>query len=1084
MNNPTSVDLDARKFTIWVREADGSFTEQITRSTEGSRPAHITHVFDMKNGFEPDSFPLHQESVAYTIETYNSLDTAPDTYRALRELLLERIHSSDVDINEYMTDLDSPLQRPSCTNPQSYTIDIMLKQIKGEERPPEAIKFTQCGGQNVEHVLLNRSLYWHRFKKVHDLKWKTHFERSRQKSVADLRPTESMGTTSPYLTDRNGKQYATLPGLNFDSHFDDVLRRVEECMWLKGDNCKYAIPNLRIYSSLTEETNALSRHIIFEQDNILPERNESYKLEITNAPESAVSGSTTLSEMGARVVTHETFLRNPFRCWFIHATDTGEHLMRAVPNRIKLPSGLSSETSCNETWLYRKPFFYCSNFEHTDLVSYHPAIGLRVRNKTHLNDIVQLFDHALSGGQTNIVKRLGNPISRTSELYVQYFAVRDPKHESDNTIHRFLDAINRMHVWEKVDVEPTGTRLDGMLVADTLTDSAVTFLMLDKLPIQSLREPFGNMLLDFASRAIELRIAQGGGMTADLSSILTVGEVLDTATLMPWLTHWKRILGSILSIFNSPRARDMFANQNINWAWLHELPYDSYIEYNGTFYRRVAPLNTIAYATQTQCCINIERGRTIARFAGYKDTEHSALIDILNKGENIRIERKGEELIATAVTRYDDMLTLRESLKDHRITLVSGSERYEASHKVHIIPDVCPNDSVPALLGMDRNARRSTEDENEFAARAASIHPDIICSRVVDGASAGRQLLDALTVMNALEPLKYANVTEALGFGGALIGVLDAVQKMFGVDHPLLEVIADALLSAFDWMIDSIQSLGPGDSLTDLLPSFGDDEVVPEAGDVEIEVEETTGFLGGLMETLENTTATVVDKGNDAVLEVAQQAVHTTFSIGEILQNPASFILETFPGAAEWGDGFIETIEFVIGCIMNPLQLLGFGYQMHKIFMRMYVKYDRERLQKIRQHSLTHAAFVRYLVANIKERDDINAFREKRKTNIVKQLLTSHLITWSQQTSAGFTSIRRICYEHSPFKCYKHSRYRCVECSKQTVSLDEATRNLTRLYIRSSQWGLEEDDGDVIRLNQRIAQLEKELETCQKDKRV
>ena len=157
---------------------------------------------------------------------------------------------------------------------------------------------------------------------------------------------------------------------------------------------------------------------------------------------------------------------------------------------------------------------------------------------------------------------------------------------------------------------------------------------------------------------------------------------------------------------------------------------------------------------------------------------------------------------------------------------------------------------------------------------------------------------------------------------------------------------------------------------------------------------------------------------------------------------------------------------------------------MHKIFMRMYVKYDRERLQKIRQHSLTHAAFVRYLVANIKERDDINAFREKRKTNIVKQLLTSHLITWSQQTSAGFTSIRRICYEHSPFKCYKHSRYRCVECSKQTVSLDEATRNLTRLYIRSSQWGLEEDDGDVIRLNQRIAQLEKELETCQKDKRV
>lgn len=1081
MGAPISVELDARNFTIWVREADGSFTEQITKSKETSRPAHITHVFDMKNGFNPESFPLHQESVAYTMETYNSLATAPDTYGALRKLLLERIHSPDVDINEYMSDLYSPLQRPSCTNPQSYTIDIMLKQIQGKERPPEAIKFTQCGGQNVEHILLNRSLYWHRFKKVHDLKWKTHFERSRERSVTDLRPTESMGTTSPYLTDRNGKQYATLPGLNVGSHFDDVLRRVEECMWLKGDNCKYAIPNLSVNSSLTEETNALSRHIIFEQDNIFLEMNESYKLVITNAPASAVSGSTTLSEMGARVVTCETFLRDPFRCWFIHKTDTGDHMMRAVPNRIRLQSGISSETSCKETWLYRKPFFYCSNFEHTDLVPYHPAIGLRVKNKTHLNDIVQLFDHALSE-QTNIVQRIGDPISRTSELYVQYFQVRNPKYESDDTIHRFLDTINRMHVWETVDVRPTGTKLNGMLVANVLVNSAFTFLMFDTLPIPSLREPFGNMVLDFASRAIESQVLAQGGTRADLSSIRTVGEVLDTATLAPWLIYWRQLFESILSIFKTTTAEEMLAKQNINWSWLYDLPFDSYIEYNGRYYRRVAPLNTIAYATQTQCCINIERGRTVARFKGYKEDEHRTLIDILNKGGNINIERKGDELIATAVTRYDDMLTLRESLKDHSITLVSGSERYEASHKVHIIPDVCPNDSVPALLGMDPNARRSTEDENEFAARAASIHPDIICSRVVDGASAGRQLLDALTVMNALEPLKYANVTEALGFGGALIGVMDAVQKMFGVDHPLLESIADALLSAFDWVIDGIKSLGPGDSLTDLLPSFGDDEVLPEAGDVEIDVEETTGFLGGVWDTIQNTTATAADMGNDALLEGAKQAVHATFSIGEFLSNPGSFLLEAFPDMAGWGETFVETIEFVIGCVMNPLQLIGFGYQMHKIFMRMYVKYDRDRLQKIRQHSLTHAAFVRYLVANIKEKDDINAFRDKLKTNEVKQLLTSHLIIWSQQTSAGFTSIRRICYEHSPFKCYRHSRYRCFECSKQTVSLEEATRNLTRLYIRSSQWGLEEDDGDVIRLNQRIAQLETELETCQKGK--
>tara|TARA_B110001450_G_C17627977_1_gene484015 strand:+ start:207 stop:1496 length:1290 start_codon:yes stop_codon:yes gene_type:complete len=421
------------------------------------------------------------------------------------------------------------------------------------------------------------------------------------------------------------------------------------------------------------------------------------------------------------------------------------------------------------------------------------------------------------------------------------------------------------------------------------------------------------------------------------------------------------------------------------------------------------------------------------------------MIDILSKGGNISIEPNEPnegELLATAGTRYDDMLTLIESLKDHNITLISGTERYEASHKVHIIPDVCPSDSVPVLFGMDSNARRSTEDEIDFAARAASIHPDIICSRIVDGASAGRQLLDALAVINALEPLKYANVTEALGFGGALVGVLDAVQKMFGVDHPLLEVIADALLSAFDWMIEGIQALGPGDSLVDLLPSFGDDDVLPEPGDVEIDVEGTSGFLSGLMDTIENTAATAGDMGNDALLEVAQQAVHTTFSIGEILQNPAAFILENVPGAAEWGDGFIETIERIIGCVMNPLQLIGFGYQMHKIFMRMYVKYDRGRLQNIRQHSLTHAAFVRHLVAHIKETDDMNTL-----------LLMSQLVKWSQQTSAGFTSIRRIFYENSPFKCYKHSRYRCLECSKKTLSLNEATRNLTRLYIRSAHNG-------------------------------
>jgi hypothetical protein len=959
----------------------------------------------------------------------------------------------------------------------------MLKQIRGEERPTEAIKFTKCGGQDVEHILLVRSLYWHRFKKVHDLKWKTHFERSRKTSVKDLRPIESMGTKSPYLTDRDGKQYATLPKLDGDQVFDDVLQRVEKCYFMKGDNCKYALPNLHVDSTDDTELEVLSEHILFEEDNISLERNLEYKLNVTTAPTSVVSGMKTLHEMDADVKESAAFLRNPFRCWFTYTIGTVEHLMRAVPTVIRLKtSRFSDDTSCKETWLYRKPFLYCSDFQHTVLVPYHPVIGLRVKNETHLNDTVQLLGFALSEfrRQTNIdMELLGNPVPRTSELYVQYFTEpQDLEHESDNTIHRFLDAINRMHVWEKVDAEPKGTRLDGTGVAKVMTDSAFTFLMLDKLPIPSLREPIGNMLLDFASKAIESQVIAQGGIRADLSSIRTVGEVLDTATLMPWLIYWRQNLESISSLFKTTTAQNMLANQNINWSWLHDLPFDSYIEYNGRFYRRVAPLNTIAYATQTQCCINIERGRTTARFTGYRESDHKSMIDILSKGGNISIEPKGGELLATAGTRYDDMLTLIESLKDHNITLIPGTERYEASHKVHIIPDVCPSDSVPALFGMDSNARRSTEDEIDFAARAASIHPDIICSRIVDGASAGRQLLDALTVVNALEPLKYANVTEALGFGGALVGVLDAVQKMFGVDHPLLEVIADALLSAFDWMIEGIQALGPGDSLVDLIPSFGDDDVLPEPGDVEIDVEETSGFLSGLMDTIENTAATAGDMGNDALLEVAQQAAHTTFSIGEILQNPAAFIIENFPGAAEWGDGFIETIEAIIGCVMNPLQLIGFGYQMHKIFMRMYVKYDRERLQNIRQHSLTHAAFVRYLVANIQEADDINALRDKRKFNLAKQLLTSQLVNWSQQTSAGFTSIRRICYEHSPFKCYKHSRYRCLECSKQTVSLNDATRNLTRLYIRSAQWGLEEDDGDVIRLNQRIVELETELKTC------
>ena len=276
--------------------------------------------------------------------------------------------------------------------------------------------------------------------------------------------------------------------------------------------------------------------------------------------------------------------------------------------------------------------------------------------------------------------------------------------------------------------------------------------------------------------------------------------------------------------------------------------------------------------------------------------------------------------------------------------------------------------------------------------------------------------------------------------------------------------------------------MGPGDSLGEFYTQLMDQE------------ESQSGLLGRAFDNAKKFVTTwddkspvtdnLADKLRDTGLEAIQGAVHTVGAIN----NPLNFVLDLIkdiPFLSDFGSDLTEAIEWVFAALLNPIQLLMLGQKAFRITMSMYTKYDRKRLQNLRQHTLTYASFVQHLSSNpeIVELCKRNLYDEDETTHqpVVRVLgakLSAALMEWSTSNAkirrVGFTSITNTYYRNSNVKCATHNRLRCVECHKVTLGIETATGNISRAVRRACEWGdvVEDVETEVRRLREEVRVLQ------------
>ena len=103
--------------------------------------------------------------------------------------------------------------------------------------------------------------------------------------------------------------------------------------------------------------------------------------------------------------------------------------------------------------------------------------------------------------------------------------------------------------------------------------------------------------------------------------------------------------------------------------------------------------------------------------------------------------------------------------------------------------------------------RRNYETEREFAVRAASIHPDIICFNVLSNdtdTNEARKFLGTISLMKSIDVFNSGKWHEQVGFGVIIVHMIDLIQQsisiLFGdneTNATFLETIVSWIFGAF-----------------------------------------------------------------------------------------------------------------------------------------------------------------------------------------------------------------------------------------------------------------------------------------------
>lgn len=987
--------------------------------------------------------------------------------------------------------------------------------MDGTKKPEGAVDFKTCDQINDDvNKMLMRTKYLSSIIPTYELEWNKNFERSRTDKLYETAVTEVVKGVQ-YLRTGDGRYIHVLPpDVDDDSLTGDILQRMQDCgVFNHYQECRYKadvldrvmddrehatqLANLLRIQPVPQGFQPLQEDCELEDDDARPNQ------DLTN--QSLGEVLTTWSEENCKRI-----IQNPFKCWLRSSAsdESPGALFRVIPYEVRFDTSWGTKT-CKETFLYSRPYFYCSSLTFTRLMPYKPAIGFYVDEemttiRKFLFDTIRdaAMKHELTPAK---LKRV------THELWIQYFTGREDdanrvvgfisNNEENNKIHDVFESVLYHEIWCTEMCPPVGRSIYDLLDPTSPVFRADLREEILRTAPNAMRGDEDEIITGIINQFARFVDRSTGGLRREGTS----WEAWDVTNAFRQLkdateARTNDLLREYFPQFSISDVRHIFRDL----TWLRDVPDTVYIpipDAEGELVRPVGSSGRLvrykkdravyrgsirrrAYSTQTQCCLNLERTRSSCTLTGYDEQRHSSFVKAFTDNEHTSVSVDGKNVHVRAHKRYADLMNVVTTLQANEMTLVEGSMQYLVTHTPRIIADAVPNNSSVSITGLSRSMRREYESERDFAIRSASIHPDMICFNVtVDNTTSNRarNLLADIANMKALGIWSSGTWQEKLGFGAIFIQLVDSVTQMvtalFGDRVSLIESFVSWILGAFDNLVDAIQSLGPGDSIWQLDLSSGDD------------ADSGGGLLGRAFsnvfswDTDESFAANAADKGTDLALETVQAAVHTAHAA----QNPVDFIMnlmKMIPGFDTWGTAIEDFVENILTLLVNPLQILFLVPKLQRIVMNMYNSYDRKRLQHIRQHTLTYASFVRHLagIDDVTRRVklDMRSIDEETQKPVFVVLgarMSQELLKWSRRPSikgAGYSSIMRTYYRDSPQKCFIHNRRRCNDCNKEVISFADAVNNIARTLKRLVEWGLMEEDveSEVVRLRERVRELE------------
>ena len=435
-------------------------------------------------------------------------------------------------------------------------------------------------------------------------------------------------------------------------------------------------------------------------------------------------------------------------------------------------------------------------------------------------------------------------------------------------------------------------------------------------------------------------------------------------------------------------------------------------------------------------------------------------------------EQKGVKIVTTKKTVTVTTETYSNLKKIIKVFTENGlkvqSEHSEGTHIPRVIADAVPKQEYPGLKVFNQHRYEMSDHDTQrtFSIRSASIHPDMICYNMHSKMVTDNRVKDNIATISVLTNLEiYKNGTwgEQTGFFFAFVQIIDSVIQLFSSISikrvSILEIVVKPILDSFDWLIDHIQKAGAGDSI---FSAFDQD-----ASDMTFMNVLAHYTSSSFLRTLSFVKSQEIgDAARDAGLEIVQQGTH--FAV-----DPVQFIANLLPDKFLGIEEFSELAERILSCFWNPFQVFFFLPYLKRTFLNMYNRWDRKRLQKLRQHTLTYAPFVRYL---FDDQNTINQILRLKTYEEKKEMLSIQLLKMQpSQKFSYFTTIIRTYYKECHHKCFIHTKMRCSECNKMTLSWNEAIDNIC-VTLKRAEWGYFDDsdtlsDKKLLLLQQRVDTL-------------